>query len=37
MQINVRVPAGFGQAGAIPMWLTVNGQTSQNGVVLSVR
>lgn len=37
MQISVRIPASFVQAGAVPVWLTVNGQTSQNGVVLSVR
>jgi uncharacterized protein (TIGR03437 family) len=37
MQISVRISAGFVQAGAVPVWLTVNGQTSQNGVVLSVR
>ena len=37
MQINVRIPSQFVPSGAVPILLTVRGETSQAGATISIR
>ena len=37
MQINVRIPSQFVPSGAVPIVLTVRGESSQTGATLSIR